>query len=410
MERKYCSFPVRVTKAWEDPVTKKKRIAGVASDDKLDWYRERFSVEALNDMVADSKSRKALKPEEGLVDIFETHWETFGFGYVVDGKLERNLDNNSTEYHFEAELKDGWPQGMELWEDIKTKRVDKQLSVGGWIPNWETDYEYETDTFTDDEGNELEVTVGVIKRFKLEHIATTPPDMAANPRTHFTSTKSKDTVGYTNGAVYKSANDDGYQKRFAALVNKGEDTEKQNKNFLDGLKKVMREVVDEVFGEREDKRMTRIEKATKFAEDLRKLMEESPADFTPEVMKSLGITFGEAPTPEPTVVGITEEVLKSKVDGVVAEIEAKLEEIKKSIPTMPEAPVVPKIEDVTKAVQEALAPELAAIGDRLKAIENATPGSQNEPEVVEKAKGEGAPEGEPEGVVAPATSSVGMWS
>jgi len=174
------------------------------------------------------------------------------------------------------------------------------------------------------------------------------------------------------------------------------------------LKKVMREVVDEVFGEREDKRMTRIEKATKFAEDLRKLMEESPEDFTPEVMKSLGITFGEAPAPEP-VVGITEEVLKSKVDGVVADIEAKLEEIKKSIPTMPEAPVVPKIEDVTKAVQEALAPELAAIGDRLKAIEDATPGSQNEPGVTEKAKGEDAPEGEPKGEDAP-SSPVGMWN
>ena len=407
MERKYCSFPVRVTKAWEDPITKKKRIAGVASDDKLDWYRERFAVDALNDMVIASKSKKALKPEEGLVDIFETHWETFGFGYVVDGALERNLANNSTEYHFEAEMKDGWPQGAELWEDVKAGRTDKQLSVGGWIPNWKTDYEVVMDTFMDDLGNEMKVDVGVIKRFILEHIATTPSDMAANPRTHFTTAKSKD-VGYTNGAVYKSANDDGYQKRFAALVNKGEDTEKQNKNFLEGLKKVMREVVDEVFGEREDKRMTRIEKATKFAEDLRKLMEESPADFTPEVMKSLGITFGEAPTPEP-VVGITEEVLKSKVDGVVADIEAKLEEIKKSIPTLPEAPVVPKIEDVTKAVQEALAPELAAIGDRLKAIEDATPGSQNEPGVTEKAKGEDAPEEEPKGEDAP-SSPVGMWN
>ena len=407
MERKYCSFPVRVTKAWEDPITKKKRIAGVASDDKLDWYRERFAVDALNDMVIASKSKKALKPEEGLVDIFETHWETFGFGYVVDGALERNLANNSTEYHFEAEMKDGWPQGAELWEDVKAGRTDKQLSVGGWIPNWKTDYEVVMDTFMDDLGNEMKVDVGVIKRFILEHIATTPSDMAANPRTHFTTAKSKD-VGYTNGAVYKSANDEGYQKRFAALVNKGEDTEKSNKNFLEGLKKVMREVVDEVFGEREDKRMTRIEKATKFAEDLRKLMEESPADFTPEVMKSLGITFGEAPAPEP-VVGITEEVLKSKVDGVVADIEAKLEEIKKSIPIMPEAPVVPKIEDVTKAVQEALAPELAAIGDRLKAIEDATPGSQNEPGVTEKAKGEDAPEGEPKGEDAP-SSPVGMWN
>ena len=407
MERKYCSFPVRVTKAWEDPVTKKKRIAGVASDDKLDWYRERFSVEALNDMVTASKSTKALKPEEGLVDLLETHRESFAFGFVVDGSLARNMDNNSTEYHFEAELKD-WPQGGELWEDIKAKRIDKQLSVGGWIPNWETDYAIETDTFVDEEGNEIQIEVGVIKRFSLDHIAITRANEAANPRTHFTSTKSKDTVGYTNGAVYKSANDEGYQKRFAALVNKGEDTEKQNKNFLEGLKKVMREVVDEVFGEREDKRMTRIEKATKFAEDLRKLMEESPEDFTPEVMKSLGITFGEAPAPEP-VVGITEEVLKSKVDGVVADIEAKLEEIKKSIPTLPEAPVVPKIEDVTKAVQEALAPELAAIGDRLKAIEDATPGSQNEPGVTEKAKGEDAPEGEPKGEDAP-SSPVGMWN
>lgn len=409
MERKYCSFPVRVTKAWEDPVTKKKRIAGVASDDKLDWYRERFAVEALNDMVTASKSKKALKPEEGLVDIFETHRESFGFGYVVDGGLERNLENNSTEYHFEAEMKDGWVQGAELWEDIKAKRIDKQLSVGGWIPNWETDYAIETDTFVDDEGNEMQIEVGVIKRFKLEHIAVTPPDGAANPRTHFTTAKSKD-VGYTNGAVYKSANDEGYQKRFAALVNKGEDTEKQNKNFLEGLKKVMREVVDEVFGEREDKRMTRIEKATKFAEDLRKLMEESPEDFTPEVMKSLGITIGSATPVEPVVAGITEEVLKSKVDGVVADIEAKLEEIKKSIPTIPEVPAVPKIEDVTKAVQEALAPELAAIGDRLKAIEDATPGSQNEAAVVEKTNGEGAPEGEPEAVANTTPSKYGMWA
>lgn len=403
MERKYCSFPVHITKAWVDPQTKKKRIAGVASDDKLDQYRERFAVEALNDMVTVSKEKKALKPEEGLADILETHYETFGFGYVVNGWLEKNMENNSTEYHFEAELKDNWPQGDELWNDIKEKKVDKQLSVGGLIPDWENDYGYEEDTFTDEEGTEVKTTVGVIKRFKLEHISVTPFERAANPRTHFTSAKS---LGFKAGAVYKSAMDEGYQKRIGS-VNVTPDSEpvsvvKENesviKNFIDNFRSIAKEVVLEVFGEREDIRMNKVEKAKGQADELRKFITENPEDFTEEVIKSLGVSFV---TDEPK----PEESFKSQLEAFEVSIKAQIEEVKKSIPEMPTMPDVPKAEDIAKAVQDTFTTEIGKIDERLKAIETATPPSQNEPGVT-KSVDELEVVVEPEAVATP----VSCWN
>lgn len=370
MKAKYCSFPVTVTKAWVDPTTNKKRISGVASDDKLDHYRERFAIEALNDMVRDSKAKKPLKPEEGLVDLLETHRETFGFGYVVDGRLERNMELNSTEYHFEGELKDGWPQGEELWEDIRTKRVDKQLSVGGWIPDWDKDYEIVNDTFVDDDGNEIQVSVGVIKRFKLEHIATTPPDGAANPRTRFETAKDK---GYQHGYIYKSAMDSELQKRFV---------EDDKGNFLTNMKSLFKEVMLEVFGEREDKGMDRVEKAKAQVDELRKFIEENKGDFTEEVMKSLGISFVTEDTETPP-----ESVSKEEFDEFTTSVETSIEEVRKAIPTMPEIPEVPKVEDIVTEVRKALEEELAkfeGIEARLKAIEEKAPDGHDEPDQREK--------------------------
>jgi hypothetical protein len=376
MQRKYCSIPVTVTKAWT--VNGRKHIAGVASDDKLDWYIERFSLEALNDMVMASKQKKALKPEEGLVDLLETHRETFGFGYVIDGKLERNLENNSTEYRFEAELKEGWPQGEELYKDIAERKIDKQLSVGGYIPDWENDYEYVEDTFVNEEGDAVAITVGVIKRFVLEHIAITPPDGAANPRTRFESAKGK--VGFEQGAVYKSANDENYQKRF---VHKNEGQELDSKEYWTKFKSLMNEIVLDVFGERGEQ-MTKLEKAKKMAEDYRKYIEDNKEDFSDvEVMKGLNISFVKEEVETPAVVGMTSEsvaeIVKSRVEELIVEIDNRIEVVKGLIPILPEMPVIP--EDKTVEI-ESLKAKLEAFEVRLKAIEDEEVVSKDETVVV----------------------------
>lgn len=378
MVKKYCSMPIRVEKAYLadveviDPTTKekqivqRKRIAGVASDDKLDWYRERFSEEALQDMVTASKEKKPLKPTEGKVELFETHRETFGFGYIIDGSLERNLDNVSTEYHFVAELKEGYQQGVELWTDIKNNQIDKQLSVGGYIPDWENDYDFETDTFVNEDGQSIEIEVGVIKRFELEHIAVTPPDGAANPRTHFSATKGK--VGYAEGAVYKSAMDDKFQKSFIKdkVVN-SEETKGFFKDLKQMFKSMFTELKDDVKLEREEQ-MTKLEKGKKMVGDVKSFIEEHKEDFTDEVMKELGISFKVEPEgdPEPT----PEYVVKDRLDEVVGDFESKLEEVKKSIP---EPVTIPEIPEDQKEAVEALKELVTKLETRIKGLEDAVP-------------------------------------
>ena len=375
--RKYCSFPVKATKAYVDDAGMK-HVVAIASDTGLDWYLERFAEMAIDDMVMYSRQRKANKPEEGLVDLRETHWDTFGIGFADDGEKVVSEKTDLHSYRVDLALKPNVWQADELYNDVKRGVVDKQLSVGGYIPNWDTDYEVVRETFENDGGEEVEVSVGVIKRFMLEHIAVTPPEGAANPRTEFEFAKGKPDV-YKNGYVYKSAMDKNYQKRFENDSQPTAEDKAQKDSFLKSaiteLKSVVREVFGEVLLEREEQ-MTKVEKGKKLVEDLRSMIEDSPEDFTEEIVKSLGISFV-TDSEEPEVEVMTEEkvqsVVKTRLDTLSEDFEAKIEEVRKSIPTIPEIP-----EDQSEKVKS-LEEKITELETRLKAIENEAPAPQDEP-------------------------------
>jgi len=161
-------------------------IVGIASSDSLDCYMEYFALSALLDMVDYAKSRKTLK-DEGLVELRETHWETFAIGTLSDGWVDKNAVTDRIEFYLDVELKEEYPAAMELFNDIVSGVVDKQMSVGGWI-DWEKDddaFEWEEREFADDEGNTFTLWVGRINRFILEHVAVTLPGWAANDDTGF---------------------------------------------------------------------------------------------------------------------------------------------------------------------------------------------------------------------------------
>jgi len=390
-KRRYCTFNFRIptTKAYIDDSTGLKHITAVASDTGIDWYRERFAEAAIDDMVYASRQTKKRKPSEGLVDLQVDHWATFAIGFATDGEKVADPSTGLKSYKVDFALKNGPWEGEELYSEIKNGEIDKQLSVGGYIPDWEKDYEVVSETFENDDGDEVEVQVGIIKRFVLEHVAVTPPDGAANPRTEFLTAKDKNINLYENGSVYKSANDANYQKRFETVPinekNKTEGTEEDD-NFIKGkfseLKSMFKEVVNEVFGEREDS-MNKVEKAKKLVSEFKEMIEKNPEDFTEEVVKSLGVTFveeTEGETPESITEEHVQSVVKDKLDAVVEEWEKKLKAVEDSIPELPEAPVIP--EDQSEKVKS-LEEKIEDLEKRLKAVETEDPGSQNEHENTE---------------------------
>ena len=125
LNKRRFEFPLRTVKAFEnsDGI---KHIVAVASDDKLDLYHEYFDITALADMAKDCQSVKENKPTEGLVDLMETHSESFGFGYAADGWINRDKtedDANIYELYVDFALKPGYPCGNELF----VERVGKKL-------------------------------------------------------------------------------------------------------------------------------------------------------------------------------------------------------------------------------------------------------------------------------------------
>jgi hypothetical protein len=215
-------FPLRVSKAYTDK-DGLKHVIGVASDNRLDHYKEYFALSALEDMVKAARSTKPNKPEEGLVDLMETHYETFGFGYAVDGWINKNPEADSFEFWVDFALRpDAWP-GNVLYDEVKNKQNVKQLSVGGYIED-EDDIVFEDVEFEDDEGNVVEMRVTRLEHIVLEHVATTPEGWAANPRTRFEGTEKSVKGNSMIKSIFKSLSSDSVQKQIqenTKMIQKG---------------------------------------------------------------------------------------------------------------------------------------------------------------------------------------------
>lgn len=290
MTKKHFEFPLRTVKAFEKDGVK--HIIAVASDNKIDLYHEYFAITALGDMVKNCNTVKENKPQEGLVDLQETHHESFGFGFSDRGWLNHQViadDSDLYELNIDFALKEGHACGLELYDEIKNNQVVKQLSVGGYIENWDDDTEWDTITFTDDEGNEVEIPVLKIKHFYLEHVAVTPGGWAVNPRTRFEDVKSQN-LGFM-ASIYKSLAFDGTQETDKegkdGMINKTQSPPKETKKeiTLAELPSIIMTKMVELFKERDDKVAKGIEKAKNLVKEIKGL------ELTEDELKELNLSF-----------------------------------------------------------------------------------------------------------------------
>lgn len=291
MIKRSFEFPVKVVKAYVDK-SGDKHVIAIASDTGIDWYQERMALSALENMTEYAKKAKENKPEEGLVDLLETHWSTFGIGFLVDGFINRNIETGFYEFVCDIKLKMSYAMAQELYDDVSRGICDKQLSVGGWIDG-EDGYDWEEVEFIDEDGNKIMEWIGVIKGFILDHVACTREGWAANPRAGFLS------------AIAKSLHSHEYQdksKEWAierskreGIVTKGvPEKNKPQKNTLEKVYSNIGKAVYNLFKEGDIDRMENLDKAKALAEELKSILEALPTEEAGEVRKSLGLVVTKA--------------------------------------------------------------------------------------------------------------------
>lgn len=398
MIKRSFEFPVKVVKAYVDKAGDKHVIA-VASDTGIDWYQERMALSALEDMTRYAKMTKENKPEEGLVDLLETHWSTFGIGYQVDGFINRNVDTGFYEFVCDIKLKMSYAMAQELYDDVARGVCDKQLSVGGWIDG-EDGYDWEEVAFTDEDGNKIMEWIGVIKRFILDHVACTREGWAANPRTGFLSAIAKSL--HSSEFQNKSKEWAIERSKREGIVTKDITSEnKPQKNTLERVYNIIGKAIYSLFKEGDIDRMENLDKAKSLAEELKGILETLPEESVEEVKKSLGIAKIEEEVvktePEPEVVPsltmddvvakaaemleakATEILEKSrlelveKMEEVSADFTSKMAEVSTKIDAL--APITEKISSID-SLSTSFEEVKKSLSERIDVIENMAPESK----------------------------------
>lgn len=397
MIKRSFEFPVKVIKAYEDKAGDKHVIA-VASDTGIDWYQERMALSALEDMIKYAKMTKENKPEEGLVDLLETHWSTFGIGFLVDGFINRNVETGFYEFVCDIKLKMSYAMAQELYDDVSKGVCDKQLSVGGWIDG-EEGYDWEEVEFTDEDGNKIMEWIGVIKGFILDHVACTREGWAANPRTGFLS------------AIAKSLHSNEYQnksKEWAVERSKREDIvtkdaldkNKPQKITLEKVYNNIGKAVYNLFKGGDIDRMENLDKAKSLAEELKSILGTLPVEGAEEIKKSLGLDVVKSeevvsegvlkseevkPLTMDEVVAKATEMLEAKATEILAksredflaemtkvstDISTKMAEVSTKVDSLlPISEKIAGLDVLTTSLDEVK----KSIGDRLEILENAAP-------------------------------------
>jgi len=170
MDKRFA-FDVELTTAYKDD-DGQMHVVAIASDSLEDRERDRMSRKAIQGMVAQAKSEE--------IDLLDNHKSTFGFGHTSDARLRTSKKDGKVFYQFEVDfaLDDRYPHAHDLYNEVESGKVKKQLSIGGLI----NPRDKKTVRF---EQNEAGKTVRVLDAVRLDHIATTRQGRAAVPRTQF---------------------------------------------------------------------------------------------------------------------------------------------------------------------------------------------------------------------------------
>ncbi|HEC65198.1 MAG TPA: hypothetical protein ENI23_07890 [bacterium] len=161
------SFNAVITKAFKDE-NGKMHVKAIASDNLEDKHGDRMSTGAIVSM--------AKQANKNATPILPSHHDAFSIGKVFEAKAIHK--KTRVQFFLDAVLDEDMPQSEKLFKSIKKGKKDFQLSIGGFI-NLDNEKAIEFE-----EGKNGHI-IRVINDLKLDHIAVTRKDMAANPRTGF---------------------------------------------------------------------------------------------------------------------------------------------------------------------------------------------------------------------------------
>lgn len=155
-----------VTKAYKD-ANGNMHVIAVASDDLPDLQDDRMSRRCIIDMASQCENKE--------LPLLDNHKATFAFGYTTSAMTQKNKDTGGFELVVDFQLKDNYPQSTDLFNAVTAQKSSYQLSIGGFLDRSKPD------------AVEIESRDGkicrVINALRLEHIAMTRSEGAANPRT-----------------------------------------------------------------------------------------------------------------------------------------------------------------------------------------------------------------------------------
>lgn len=141
-------------------------IYAKASDNMSDLHGDRFSKKALQMMKQAAKKGLPLR---------RSHVDAFEIGKSINANLRRSGDR--IDYIMQIQLDPSYVEAKKLFDEIENKRSNRQLSIGGTI-----DFDVANAISYEDTP---EGPVRVINNVRLDHVAVTAPEYAANPRTGF---------------------------------------------------------------------------------------------------------------------------------------------------------------------------------------------------------------------------------
>lgn len=395
---KRFEFAASVTKAYtkEKDGVKKYYVEAIASDTGIDYYMERMSDKAINQMVDQCKN--------GII-ILPTHWDTFDIGKTVDAEaIQSPFNSELLALSVTIELDTRYPQAVSLFEDVEKGACEKQLSIGGWLnsDNDESAYWEELEVeISLPNGSKTNRTywILVLDDLILDHIATTRAKQAANERTGFTSAIAKSLRAEFNEKfeVVKSNNDSALMglKRIKAagsfelkqpVEKRGGDLMiEDNKEIVGVFRKGLLDIFKSVFSPFEDNSKEEIEKGA--TEDMEN--EKTTVEITEEVVKSQEeentkeTETTETPKEE-TVEKTTEENQEKQTQQIDIESLKSVitADLLKSVGEQLNGSVLKSISDtvsatVTQTIEDVIKSQIEPLAAKIKSIEDSAAGSKS---------------------------------
>lgn len=177
---RYNGF-VPFTKAYTKEIDGKVNyyLEAKVSDDGVDLENDQMSLKAL-ELMRDAALGKGVVKVRGLI---ENHRSTFAFAKILDAEIVKD-ESGLNSLIFVFELDEDFPYSKKLFKSVKEGLNEYQLSIGGYVDFKSKD----AIKFIKDKTGKI---IRQILKIILEHVAVTPFNQAANPRTSFISAVSK---------------------------------------------------------------------------------------------------------------------------------------------------------------------------------------------------------------------------